>query len=216
MNNHVLSKFHHASFLSFQVWFSNRRARLRKQLNSQQLSAFNTSLTTLPSTFSATTQYDTHAASMQPWSQSYPSMQTSQSSFNSLQAASMIATSSVALSPPSSISPHSPTHGQLSSSPVANITSSSSPSATNISNNYSYGNMLDNVQTSQTYNPYASTVTSDQQWTRSQTKVNSEWDAYSQFFSSNMGHYATNAATEAKSGYPYLGQIGGLEMSRVH
>jgi len=27
-----------------QVWFSNRRARLRKQLNSQQLNAFNMSL----------------------------------------------------------------------------------------------------------------------------------------------------------------------------
>lgn len=152
---------------------------------------------------------------MQSWPQTYPTMQTSQPSFNSLQAASMIATSSVALSPPSSISPHSPTHGQLSTSPVANITSSSSPSATNIGNNYTYGNMLDNVQTSQSYNPYTSTV-ADQQWARSQTKVNSEWDAYSQFFSSNMGHYATNAATEAKSGYPYLGQIGGLEMSRVH
>lgn len=205
----------HSLFLLLQVWFSNRRARLRKQLNSQQLSAFNTSLSSLPTTFPTATQYDTHAASMQSWPQTYPTMQTSQPSFNSLQAASMIATSSVALSPPSSISPHSPTHGQLSTSPVANITSSSSPSATNIGNNYTYGNMLDNVQTSQSYNPYTSTV-ADQQWARSQTKVNSEWDAYSQFFSSNMGHYATNAATEAKSGYPYLGQIGGLEMSRVH
>lgn len=202
-----------------QVWFSNRRARLRKQLNSQQLSAFNTGLSTLSTpTFSTTTQYDTHSTPMQTWPQTYPAMQTSQPSFNSLQAASMIATSSVALSPPSSISPHSPTHGQLSSSPVANITSSSaSPPVTSMSNNYSsYGNMLDNVQTSQSYhNAYASTM-ADQQWARSQTKVNSEWDAYSQFFNSNMGHYAANAATEAKSGYPYFGQIGGLEMGRVH
>ncbi|XP_063708882.1 protein gooseberry [Culicoides brevitarsis] len=201
-----------------QVWFSNRRARLRKQLNSQQISAFNTSISSIPATFpaaaaaAAASQYETHATSMQSWPQTYPTMQTPQTSFNSLQAASMIASSSVALSPPSSISPHSPSHGQLSASPVSNVTSSASP--TNFSaNNYSYGNMLE--QPAQTYNPYASSV-ADQQWARTQTKVNSEWDAYSQFFSSNMGHYASNPVTEAKSGYPYFGQIGGLEMGRVH
>ncbi|XP_058054143.1 protein gooseberry [Anopheles bellator] len=65
-------------------------------------------------------------------------------------------------------------------------------------------------------------------------KSASEWDAYSTFFSNNMGHHhaahhhhhphAASAvhyqsaalAAEAKSGYPYFGQLGGLEMSRLH
>lgn len=39
----------------------------------------------------------------------------------------------------------------------------------------------------------------------------------SSFFSGNVGHYNNpNSATEARSGYPYIGQLGGLEMSRVH
>ncbi|XP_050094230.1 protein gooseberry [Anopheles aquasalis] len=61
----------------------------------------------------------------------------------------------------------------------------------------------------------------------------SEWDAYSTFFSNNMGHHhhhpaaaasahyqsaaaAAAVAAEAKSGYPYFGQLGTLEVSRLH
>ncbi|XP_052861815.1 protein gooseberry-like [Anopheles cruzii] len=67
----------------------------------------------------------------------------------------------------------------------------------------------------------------------SHQKSASDWDAYSTFFSNNMGHHhaahhhhphAASAAhyqsaalaAEAKSGYPYFGQLGGLEMSRLH
>lgn len=45
-----------------QVWFSNRRARLRKQLNSQQLNAFNSM--SLQSAFPAP-QYDQHSFNSQ-------------------------------------------------------------------------------------------------------------------------------------------------------
>lgn len=169
-----------------QVWFSNRRARLRKQLNSQQLSAFNTGLSSLPSSFPA--QYDQHTtaaaaasasafpSTMQPWVQSYPvNTQTSlhaQSSFNALQA-SMIS-SSVALSPPASISPNSqslsPNHNQVSASP-----STSTPSSHAASYNYA---MLDSTaqhltSTSATNAYYGA---DNNQW-RSQSKA-SEWDAY--------------------------------------
>lgn len=210
-----------------QVWFSNRRARLRKQLNSQTYSSINTSLTSLPTAF-PTPQYEQHVAAstfpspMQSWAQTYP-MQTghTQTAFNPLSAASML-TSSVALSPPSSISPHSPNHNQLSSSP--NITSSSSPSSTtNIPSNYNYAPMIDNIpqqlsHSASTYTTNYNTNDTTNQWAaRATQSKTSDWDAYSSFFTTNMGHYATNtganvtAASEAKSGYPYLGQLNGLE-----
>lgn len=53
-----------------QVWFSNRRARLRKQLNSQQLNAFNTM--SLQSAFPVQHQYPESAFNQAGWSaQSY-------------------------------------------------------------------------------------------------------------------------------------------------
>lgn len=41
---------------------------------------------------------------------------------------------------------------------------------------------------------------------------------YSPFFGTNAAHYTSHAhsPTEAKSGYPYLGQLGGMDMGRVH
>lgn len=38
----------------------------------------------------------------------------------------------------------------------------------------------------------------------------------SSFFGANASHYASHSPTEAKSGYPYLGQLGGMDMGRVH
>lgn len=53
-----------------QVWFSNRRARLRKQLNSQQLNAFNTM--SLQSAFPVQHQYSESAFNQATWgAQSY-------------------------------------------------------------------------------------------------------------------------------------------------
>ncbi|XP_058128650.1 protein gooseberry-like [Anopheles ziemanni] len=75
------------------------------------------------------------------------------------------------------------------------------------------------------------------QWQRtggvSHNKSTTEWDAYSSFFSNNIAHHHPHhhphasahyqsaaavaaVAAEAKSGYPYFGQLGGLEMSRLH
>ncbi|RZB62215.1 Homeobox domain containing protein [Asbolus verrucosus] len=50
-----------------QVWFSNRRARLRKQLNSQQLNAFNSM--SLPSAFPVQHQYGDPAFNQSSWAQ---------------------------------------------------------------------------------------------------------------------------------------------------
>ncbi|XP_053658150.1 protein gooseberry [Anopheles marshallii] len=85
------------------------------------------------------------------------------------------------------------------------------------------------------YSPATTTANIDTntQWQRSGSVSHkssaSEWDAYSSFFSNNMSHHhahshphyssaaaAAAVAAEAKSGYPYFGQLGGLEMSRLH
>lgn len=50
-----------------QVWFSNRRARLRKQLNSQQLNAFNTM--SLQSAFPVQHQYGDPTFNQSSWAQ---------------------------------------------------------------------------------------------------------------------------------------------------
>lgn len=59
-----------------QVWFSNRRARLRKQQNAHNLSAFNASLTSYPNQFGTSALTNTsvdYANPMQSWPQaSYP------------------------------------------------------------------------------------------------------------------------------------------------
>ncbi|XP_050347955.1 protein gooseberry isoform X3 [Nymphalis io] len=74
-----------------QVWFSNRRARLRKQLNSQQLSAFNTM--SLQSAFpSVHQQYEPPSsfnAQCASWQQSYSSALGSSSVLNSALAPSL-------------------------------------------------------------------------------------------------------------------------------
>jgi paired box protein 3/7 len=118
-----------------QVWFSNRRARLRKQLNSQQVPAFNSNLSTFSSQYEAPLQMPaaqtSFAPTMQSWSQPY-TQQSTQSAFNHL-AAPMV-TSSAALSPASLSS--SPVHGSTASS-IPQSTSASSISANNTINNTS-------------------------------------------------------------------------------
>lgn len=124
-----------------QVWFSNRRARLRKQLNSQQVPSFSSNLSSFsqydsPMTASQTTP--SFSASIgQSWSSQSPYhtgsvavAQQSQSAFNHL-AAPMV-TSSAALSPASLSS--SPVHSQA---PVLSTSSTSAPSNINMSYNYS-------------------------------------------------------------------------------
>ncbi|CRK91483.1 CLUMA_CG005150, isoform A [Clunio marinus] len=127
-----------------QVWFSNRRARLRKQMNSQQVPTFSSNLSAYP------TQYDTSLqisspqvsfpAPMQSWTQSYTmnsSQQSPQSAFNHLPPP-MVA-SSAALSPASLSS--SPVHGATSSAPPT--TSTSSISSNNMNTTYNYSSIAD-------------------------------------------------------------------------
>lgn len=115
-----------------QVWFSNRRARLRKQLNSQQLNAFNTM--SLQSAFPVQHQYSDPAFNQSSWpSQSYAS-------------AAALSGSSLSSSVPTSALPHS----SLSSSAIGNSsigttatlggtsssTTTSAPSQTSLYNSY--------------------------------------------------------------------------------
>ncbi|XP_055536690.1 protein gooseberry [Wyeomyia smithii] len=239
-----------------QVWFSNRRARLRKHMNSSQLSAFNSQY---PSQFEqqaavsaaaaaaavsapVVTNSAGFASSMQSWGQPcYPAVNQasihapSQTAYNPL-AQTMIHPTSATMSPPASLSP--PT----SISPVHTNNSKMAPSSSPVQNssaNYNYFSMLDNnhaqsyamssaYTTNNTTNLAATAMDNgNSQWrsTHSAHKA-AEWDAYSSFFSNNMSHHhhhypssaaaAAAAAAEAKSGYPYFGQLSGLDMSRLH
>lgn len=127
-----------------QVWFSNRRARLRKQLNSQQVPAFSSNLSAYPTQYDTSLQMSSAQTSfpppMQSWSQSYPmnsSQQPTQSAFNHLPPP-MVA-SSAALSPASLSS--SPVHGSTSSAPPT--TSTSSISGHNMNSTYNYSSLAD-------------------------------------------------------------------------
>lgn len=126
-----------------QVWFSNRRARLRKQLNSQQVPTFSSNLSAYPSQYDTPLQMSAAQTSfpppMQSWSQSYPmngSQQSTQSAFNHLPPP-MVA-SSAALSPASLSS--SPVHGSTSSAPPTTSTSSIS---NNMNSTYNYSSITD-------------------------------------------------------------------------
>lgn len=127
-----------------QVWFSNRRARLRKQVNSQQVPTFGSNLSGYPSQYDTSLQMSSAQTSfpppMQSWAQSYTvnsSQQPPQSAFNHLPPP-MVA-SSAALSPASLSS--SPVHGATSSAPPT--TSTSSISGNNMNTTYNYSSLVD-------------------------------------------------------------------------
>jgi paired box protein 3/7 len=124
-----------------QVWFSNRRARLRKQLNSQQVPTFNSNLSSFSSQYEAPLQMPptqtSFASTMQSWTQPYTAQQSqsSSSAFNhiaSSTAAPPMVTSSAALSPASLTS--SPVH---TSALPPQTTSASSISGNNMGMSYS-------------------------------------------------------------------------------
>uniref|UniRef100_A0A182NQ09 Protein gooseberry n=1 Tax=Anopheles dirus TaxID=7168 RepID=A0A182NQ09_9DIPT len=276
-----------------QVWFSNRRARLRKHVSSQQMVAFGASQ--YPSQFEqqaaavAAVTATSGAGSGSPmgagsWAQCYSSPSQaasihapSQSSYNPL-AQTMIHPTSATMSPPASMSPPSSisppvSHAgaqSTSASPIPHTQPSGAVTSAGIGNatqssGYGYFSMLDTnthhpqhvqlhphhahathhqsgqISAAQSYAaayPSATGANPDaggsSQWQRSgsvsHNKPSTEWDAYSSFFSNNMGHHhahhhhphyqtaaaAAAVAAEAKSGYPYFGQLGGLEMSRLH
>jgi paired box protein 3/7 len=144
-----------------QVWFSNRRARLRKQLNSQQVPTFSSNLSAYPSQYETpslqmSTAQTSFPAPMQSWSQSYTSgtQQSSQSAFNHLPPP-MVA-SSAALSPASLSS--SPIHGSTTAPP----TTSTSSITNNMNTTYNYPSISDhqsNISASLTSHNHLSTAT---------------------------------------------------------
>jgi paired box protein 3/7 len=126
-----------------QVWFSNRRARLRKQLNSQQVPTFSSNLSGFGSQYEAaplqmsSAGQTSFASTMNSWTQPYTTQQSTQSAFNHLAAPPMV-TSSAALSPASLSS--SPVHGSTTSAPPT--TSTSSISGNNMSMSYNYSSAI--------------------------------------------------------------------------
>ncbi|XP_073992860.1 paired box protein gooseberry isoform X3 [Rhodnius prolixus] len=151
-----------------QVWFSNRRARLRKQLNSQQLNAFNTM--TLQTPFPAHHHPQYHPPPPEPTASFSPQGQTGWMGQQTSYYASGTATA-----------PGSTTTGY------------------------------------DTYQPQCA-----QAWHRAPTSnqpKHEPWaDTYGLFTSSAAGTgqvyhspTASHSPSEAKSGYPYLGQLGAVE-----
>lgn len=126
-----------------QVWFSNRRARLRKQLTSQQNPSFSSNLSAYPSQYDTSLQISSPQTSfpppMQSWTSSYTMNSSPQlaQSFNHLPP-SMVA-SSAALSPASLSS--SPVHGSAATAPPT--TSTSSISGNNMNATYNYSSLSD-------------------------------------------------------------------------
>ncbi|CAG9111344.1 unnamed protein product [Plutella xylostella] len=241
-----------------QVWFSNRRARLRKHLNSQQLSAFNTM--SLQSAFPAVhQQYEPPSsfnAQCASWQQSYSSALGSNSVLNSALAPSLHQTAltpSVCQSALSS-SLHPPTSSSFSSSsltplshsselptplqpPADSTPPSSSPTVASPSHHsggityqHSSYSSSEPLAHPYAYGDYAKpehAMSAHNHWTSRQlsghpqnklAEVSSWPENYSSFFGTNASHYASHAhsPSEAKSGYPYIGQLGGMDMGRVH
>ncbi|XP_072945041.1 uncharacterized protein gsb isoform X2 [Epargyreus clarus] len=242
-----------------QVWFSNRRARLRKQLNSQQLSAFNTM--SLQSAFpSVHQQYEpptSFNAQCASWQQSYSSALGTSSVLNSALAPSLhqsglsapvcqSALAASSLHPPTSSSFSSGNLTPLSHSseiptplqaPTEPTPPSSSPTAASPSNQpsgityqhstyapseamphpYGYGDYAKQDHAMSAHNHWTSRQLSGHPQNKL-AEVGAWPENYSSFFGTNTSHYASHAhsPTEAKSGYPYLGQLGGMDMGRVH
>jgi paired box protein 3/7 len=137
-----------------QVWFSNRRARLRKQLNSQQVPTFSSNLSSFSSQYDSPmpTSQSTPAfassigqswSSQSPYHSSSTAAPQSQSAFNHLSAAAPMVTSSAALSPASLSS--SPVHSQQ--APTLPTSSAAATSNINMSYNYSLASEHQNNST---------------------------------------------------------------------
>lgn len=160
-----------------QVWFSNRRARLRKHQNAHQLS-FNAGMTNFPTQFPHSTPICT-SADYPSWSQSNYSLSSNNQSSHHVNhnnfhhlSSSLLPNSAASLSPPSS------TMSSLSMSPVQSSTSNGSANvAENTQYNYS---ALDNngSPTHQMTSSYGSYPAENNQWRPHTQQKTAEWDTY--------------------------------------
>lgn len=162
-----------------QVWFSNRRARLRKHQNAHQLS-FNAGIGNFPTQFPHSTSICTNA-DYPTWSQSnyplstnnQPSHHLNHNNFHHI-SSSLLPNSAASLSPPSS------TMSSLSMSPVQS--NSTSNSSANVSENtqYNYSTLADNngSPTHQMTSSYGSYSNENNQWRSHTQQKSSEWDTY--------------------------------------
>ncbi|KAL1498379.1 hypothetical protein ABEB36_009186 [Hypothenemus hampei] len=218
-----------------QVWFSNRRARLRKQLNSQQLNAFNTM--SLQNAFPTTihNQYDaTGAFNQSAWTahQNYSAALTSSLTSNAAALSSTIphglSTTTVgsnATSLDSTSTSSSPPNNHHNAAMYETKTSGGLYGTYNSGSTSLEGNQFGAYNMTQ-MSPNQHTVSPAQQsaaWARhaaamSQTnKVAENLSSWHENYSLFAGgsHYSAHSPGEAKSGYPYFGA---MEMcsSRVH
>ncbi|KAL0275225.1 UNVERIFIED_CONTAM: hypothetical protein PYX00_003152 [Menopon gallinae] len=199
-----------------QVWFSNRRARLRKQLNSQQLNAFNSM--SLQSAFPPQYPVPDPAANFNSQSHAATSSWAQQSAVAAGYAAAGALTNY-----------NSSAYSTSSTDPSSSLATTSAPSAHAQFPGY---HQASSVMGS---NHCAVGVGAHHQaaaWSRHHSTsaaskdVPSAWtDNYSSLFSSAAaGHYSAASLTphspsEAKSGYPYFGQLSSMETGlcgRVH
>lgn len=179
-----------------QVWFSNRRARARKQQNSHQTSMFNSGISSVPTAFppqfpnassipTPPGSISSYPSPMHSWPQSAYSLnnnQTSsvnnQSSFHHLSAA-MFQHNASSLSPPSStMSSHSNSPVQINHNSTA-LTPTHSTSLSTDAHNYNYTPMTDNASLGGSHHSYTTLAqTENAQWrSHAQTKQ-ADWDAY--------------------------------------
>ncbi|CAH1376360.1 protein gooseberry-like isoform X4 [Tenebrio molitor] len=195
-----------------QVWFSNRRARLRKQLNSQQLNAFNSM--SLPSAFPVQHQYGDPTFNQSSWAQqSYASAALGGGALpHSALAASSITGTGTSL-------------GGTSTS-VASSTPNTLYNSYNSAAGLDQSNVLNSAANQFGYNmaqvsPNQHSVSPAQQsavWTRhaQNNKVAENLSSWHENYSLFAGsHYGAHSPGEAKSGYPYLGTMD-MCASRVH
>ncbi|XP_030754402.1 protein gooseberry isoform X2 [Sitophilus oryzae] len=212
-----------------QVWFSNRRARLRKQLNSQQLNAFNTM--SLQSAFPAVQhQYDPAAFNQSAWTaqQTYSAalsspLSTAGGSLPHTLVATSIASNTASpgtsTTPPSTQNPGLYEKNSAAAGLYGSYNSGSGPLDSNV-NHFGAYNMTSQVSPNQhSVSPAQQTAA----WMRhaasaaQNNKVAENLSSWHENYSLFTGgtHYGAHSPSEAKSGYPYFGA---MEMcsSRVH
>ncbi|XP_067011258.1 protein gooseberry-like [Anabrus simplex] len=179
-----------------QVWFSNRRARLRKQLNSQQLNAFNSM--SLQSAFPP--QYHDPAANFN--TQGHTSTWAQQSGYAA-----------------GALSGYNTGYATSTADPSGAPTATHQPNPQFPGYHPHSAGAVQHHQASPWARPHGPQTTSGKP-----VDVPTSWTDNYSLFASGASHYGANltphSPSEAKSGYPYFGQLSGMDAgmvcSRVH